>query len=518
MPLSADEIVLIVRECRPLLLGALVDDVRAPDDHSLLVTLRSTQGRSYFLLFSVRPGFARLHLVPERPRAVSQAPPFVEPIRSALRDARLIELRQVSGDRIVEASFQTLAVAGIGQAASIVLEAIGSRGQLVLLDAGRRLLASVHPVRRGKESVDVGAVYRFPEARPRRPQLRAVPPAPSLYLAPGEANAWAESPAHWNFLLGQYYGRRESEEEFRERKERLLARLQRDVERAKGTLEKIARDREAAEAADVHRRKGELLKGALGRIRRGMASIEVDDYFHPELRKVVVELDAALSPRENVERCFRLYQKARRAVPILEARRRKIAGDLARAEALLAKASAAEDIAAVVAVEEEPSVRAATARSKKPKGPRRTAPQGPRHFVSKDGWEILVGRNARQNDELTLRVARGNDLFLHVAGRAGGHVIVRSPTGKLPPTETLLDAANLALYYSLPDRQRRGQALSAGGEVDYTQVKHVRKPKGAKPGLLLLASRKTLRIRLELERLERLRRQLEELEAPPPGN
>jgi predicted ribosome quality control (RQC) complex YloA/Tae2 family protein len=129
-----------------------------------------------------------------------------------------------------------------------------------------------------------------------------------------------------------------------------------------------------------------------------------------------------------------------------------------------------------------------------------------------------VGRNARQNDELTLRVARGNDLFLHVAGRAGGHVIVRSPTGKPPPTETLLDAANLALYYSLPDRQRRGQAISAGGEVDYTQVKYVRKPKGAKPGLLLLASRKTLRIRLELERLERLRRQLEELEAPPPGN
>jgi predicted ribosome quality control (RQC) complex YloA/Tae2 family protein len=126
--------------------------------------------------------------------------------------------------------------------------------------------------------------------------------------------------------------------------------------------------------------------------------------------------------------------------------------------------------------------------------------------VSADGLEILVGRNAKGNDELTRKIARGNDWFLHVSGRPGSHVIVRALPGKTVPLETLLDAAHLALYYSLSQKDRSGPGLTAAADVHYTPVKYVRKPKGLEPGRVLLATHKTLRVRLEAGRLERLKR------------
>jgi predicted ribosome quality control (RQC) complex YloA/Tae2 family protein len=125
--------------------------------------------------------------------------------------------------------------------------------------------------------------------------------------------------------------------------------------------------------------------------------------------------------------------------------------------------------------------------------------------VSAAGFEILVGRNAKGNDELTRRIGKGNDIFLHVSGRAGAHVLIRNVPGKSVPLETLMDAAQLALYYSLQERSRGELASGMTAEVDYTPLKHVRKPKGLKPGLVLLAAHKTLRVRLDPVHLERIR-------------
>jgi predicted ribosome quality control (RQC) complex YloA/Tae2 family protein len=123
---------------------------------------------------------------------------------------------------------------------------------------------------------------------------------------------------------------------------------------------------------------------------------------------------------------------------------------------------------------------------------------GPRRFVSADGWEILVGRNARENDRLTFRLAKGADLWLHARGASGSHVVVPAPRGKSAPPDTLVDAATLAAHYS----EARGRPRV---EVDYTQARYVRKPRKASPGTVTLIRSKTLDLRLEQDRLRRLK-------------
>jgi predicted ribosome quality control (RQC) complex YloA/Tae2 family protein len=221
--------------------------------------------------------------------------------------------------------------------------------------------------------------------------------------------------------------------------------------------------------------------------------------------RVTLELDSRLMPRENVERCFRRYQKSRRALGYIEERRVRLEGERERIETLAALVEACGDPESLEALEAEARSCVGRRSQGRTRGPAETAPIGPRRFVSADGFAILVGRNARQNDELTLRIGRGNDWFFHISSRPGAHVLVRSIPGKSPPLETILDAAHLALYYSLPTRSSATLVSGAAAEVDYAQLKHVRKPKGAAPGLVLLASHKTLRVKLDAERLHRLR-------------
>ena len=275
---------------------------------------------------------------------------------------------------------------------------------------------------------------------------------------------------------------------------RKRARLERNLER----------DLEAARLGEQARRQGELLNGARGQLRRGMSEIQVQDFFDPELPIVTVQLDPAATPQENIERCFKRYRKSQRGVPLIEERLARVRDEVSGLDELLRDLDSvthSDQLVALVARARESCQPRARRRSK---GPKQATVAGPRRFLSVDSVEILVGRNARGNDELTLRVARGNDLFLHVAGRAGVHTIVRTEKGKSVPTETLLDAAHLTFYYSLPDAARKRVQDGTAVDVDYTPVKYVRKPKGLPAGLVLVSKHKTLHLRVELERLQRL--------------
>jgi predicted ribosome quality control (RQC) complex YloA/Tae2 family protein len=126
-----------------------------------------------------------------------------------------------------------------------------------------------------------------------------------------------------------------------------------------------------------------------------------------------------------------------------------------------------------------------------------------RTFRSLSGVAILVGRGAEQNDALTLRVARGNDLWLHARGLPGAHVVARLDKGKAPDQDTLLDAAHLAVHFS----DARGQPQA---DVAYTRAKHVRKARGAGPGAVTYSQERVLLVRVEPVRLERLLAEEEE--------
>jgi len=503
MALTSEEISALVQECAPLVEGARIENVHQDGRFNVYLTLYSQASGKLSLLLATRPRFQRFCLTEERPPAPAAPPHFCEAARSVLRGGRVERLRQVSGDRILEIAASRKTETGRAETASLVLEMIGGRGQLVLVDSQKRVIASLHLLRRGGAEISPGDPYRFPEPRAQNPQIKALGPISWRYLDEADAPP-LDSKAPLSFATARRYGRLEAEEELRERREALLGSLRRTHSHAAELASKVREDLRAAEAGKEHLERGELLKSALGRLKRGMESIEIENFFAEGLPRVRIDLDPALSPQQNLEKHFKRYQKTRRALPVLAERLTRLEAQAAQARKLLDAlegAPSVEELARIESAAEGLQRKRPPARSK---GPKVTRALGPRRFTSLDGMEVLVGRNAKQNDELTLKMARGNDVFLHVAGRAGGHVIIRSAEGKQVPLETLLDGAQLALYYSLSERQRSGPGLHAAGEIDYTQVKHIRKPKGARPGLVLLSTHKSLRVRIEPERLARL--------------
>jgi predicted ribosome quality control (RQC) complex YloA/Tae2 family protein len=506
MPLTADEIRALVEECKPSVEGARVEDVHQISAHTAVVTLYSGRAGKMFLLLSTRPELARFHMIKERPRALPSPPPFTEAARRLLKGRILSTIRQLSGDRIVRWTFSETPQA---KELQLILELRGDRGQLLVLGPERRLLASLEPLRRGGREILPGDTVRFPRAEPSQGAVKAMALQPWRYLGAPPAADGIEEPFPLHFAFAARYEALEREADLLGATAALVQSLRREIARREKTVEKVKGDLDKARKAEEHRKSGELLKGALHSIRRGMSSIELPDYYDPELGQVRVDLQPSLSPLENVERYFKLYQKCRRALPFITERLARLEGELALARELVEAAAAAGTLESIAELESR-AREILRPRAVRRKGPAAAGPPGPRRFLSADGYEILVGRNARGNDELTRKMAHGNDTFLHVSGRPGAHVIVRALPGKTVPLETLLDAAHLALYYSFSPKARSGSgttrfAGAPAAEVHYAPAKHVRKPKGLKPGMVLLATHKTLRVRLEADRIERLK-------------
>lgn len=249
-------------------------------------------------------------------------------------------------------------------------------------------------------------------------------------------------------------------------------------------------------AAERDRRLGDLLKANLHAVRRGQASVTVTEWTEEGPAEVVVPLDPALGPRENMERFYRRFRRIAESAARVEARAAEVRTRLAVLVALLAEVDAAGP-EALPRLEKEARRLAAGPRPIQQARRRRDEPAPPyRAFRSLAGLPILVGRGAAENDELTRRVARGNDLWLHARGLPGAHVVVR--LGKAAPDqETLLDAAHLAAHFS----DGRGAPQL---EIDATRVKHVRKVKGSAPGAVTYSQEKVVLLRLEPARLARL--------------
>jgi predicted ribosome quality control (RQC) complex YloA/Tae2 family protein len=519
MPLTGEEIAALVAEARPLVEGARVEDIHQTDAHTVYLTFFSREWGKLCLLFSTRPGLARFHLVGERPAAPLEPPDFCSALRKHFRGGQVEQLRQVSGDRVVEISMSCRDEAGRARACSLVLEMTGRQGHLVAVGGDRTQLASLHERKVRGQPVRVGEPYRFPGARPQPAQLKGLGVSAARYLGEGDQGP-GDLAAPFHFAIASFYQQAESHAVLEEKRGSLSVALAREIKHREGVLVRVVEDLARTSGAELLRQQGELLKASLHQVERGAICIELPNYYDPGMGSLRIELDPALAPRENVERYFRRYQKWRRAQSFLAERRDRLEAELRSLRELLARTAQATRLEELSSVEEECASRGVGKRRGASRGVRqkeRPAAGGPRRFTSRGGFEILVGRNARQNDELTLHTARGNDLFFHVGGRPGAHVILRAVPGKPHPLDDLIDAAQLAVYYSLPERSRALGAVGAAADVDYAPVKHVRKPRGAKPGLVLLAHHKTLRVRVEAERLDRLRRTALGSEPPGPG-
>jgi predicted ribosome quality control (RQC) complex YloA/Tae2 family protein len=450
-----------------LLLAARVQDVRQPVPSDIVIATHGPAGSAHWLLSTDSFG-ARFVQTFTPGKNAPQPGQFLLWLRTRLAGAR-VERLAVSDGLVVDLGLKT-------QEAHfhLVLEMNGRDSNLLLLDAERHILASLHAP---KSAPGVDTVYAPPVRLHRYPQ--ADPPR----LPAGDPAEAEELDARWRELVAAHEfstARTEAERRIKA----LLAKLRR-------RLDNIEADRDAAPGAEALRERAELLQIHRQRLKPGMVEITVPNEFQPERPEVTIPLDPGMGANENIARMFQRYQKQRDGAAHVERRWADTRGEMERWEALqavLGEAGTHAQLDAMLAAL-TPAQRKAIAPQSRGQGQREEA-RGVMTRTSADGYTIYVGRSKTENDEVTFRIGRGRDWWLHALGVPGAHVLVRNPSdGPLPPA-TLRQAAWLAAYYSKGRKQ-------GGLEVTCTQRKHVRKVKGGEPGQVTHALGRTVWVSLD---------------------
>lgn len=244
-----------------------------------------------------------------------------------------------------------------------------------------------------------------------------------------------------------------------------------------------------AERADDYKQQGDLLTANLHEIRKGMSEIRVLNYYSDDQSWLTIPLNPSLTPAQNAQRYFTRYSKLKQGKAITQERLQHTGQQIAYLEEWLYFVETAQTIGQLRELRQEIDAvfgrgKRSNTRSKPSSSSARK--QAYRRFTSSDGFAIYVGRSSRENDQLTQRAARPNDIWLHAQGAPGSHVLILAhDAASEVPERTLLEAAALAAHYS---------TLRSSGKVDvmYTPRKYVKKPKGAPPGLVTVTRHHTL--------------------------
>ena len=357
----------------------------------------------------------------------------------------------------------------------LVAEIIPRFANLILLGDEERILWSL------REFQGQG------RAREIRSGIRYVPPGQSPRTKTRESapTGDAKTPGSANHALDQHY--RPLEEE--DARERLRADIRRAIvrrrEKAAKALHHIERRLEQTKEEPLLRRHAELLVANLSRVRRGMSSITLPDFDGES--DIVIPLDPKLDARGNSEELFRVARRLARGLAELEDQRKIQSEEIETADRAIERFSSIQNDRDLLAFAEK--VIPEEVESAKPR-PGRKAPPAPqtavRRYILPGGWEVWVGRSAKQNDELTHRLAAPRDLWFHARGAQGSHAVLRISSGKGEPPKAILQAAaSIAAHYS---KARNSKLVP----VAYTEKRYVRKPRGAPVGTASIQREKVI--------------------------
>lgn len=296
-----------------------------------------------------------------------------------------------------------------------------------------------------------------------------------------------------NALVDDYFSSADKAERTKQRARDLLKTVTNAYERVSGKLELQKKELAECSEREVFRVCGDLINANIYRLEKGMTKCELDDFYTGETREIA--LDARLTPAQNAQRYYARYRKLDTAEKMLTEQIRKGADDLVYLDSVLDSISRCENERGLAEIRRELREQGYVRGSGKADDKREKLSE-PLKFRSSDGFEILVGRNNRQNDQLTLKTAKATDIWLHTKDIAGSHVIIGTG-GRAPTERTIFEAAQLAAYHS------KGRSGS-GVPVDYTAVKFVKKPVGAKPGMVIFTNNKTLYVTPNEELVKKL--------------
>ena len=288
-------------------------------------------------------------------------------------------------------------------------------------------------------------------------------------------------------LFDSYYAEKDRVERIRQRAHDLITLLQNAYSR---TERKLAIQREAllsSAKGEEYKKMGDLITANLYKLRRGMDSFIADDYYTEGCPKLEIKLDVRLDPSKNAQKMYKLYGKAKTAKAVLTEQIAIWEKELVYLDSVRSFLDRAESEQDLIDIRDE-LYRAGYAAKMRGYKPQKKLKLRPMQYKTSGGYPLLVGRNNIQNDELTFRLAEKEDIWFHVKDLPGSHVILVTD-GDEPSEKDYTEAAAAAAYYS----KASGDLVA----VDYTKVKNVKKPQGAKPGYVIYKTNYTAFVRPE---------------------
>ena len=539
----------MVEELRTELLNGRIQKINQPFDQELVLQIRSNR-QSHRLLLSAHPVFGRIQLTESTFENPAQPSTFIMVLRKYLQGAVIESIEQIENDRIVEITVSNKNEIGDHIQATLIIEIMGKHSNILLVDkSSHKILEVIKHIGFSQNSYRTllpGATYIAP------PSTEALNPfmvkdeklfeilqtqeltaknLQNLFQGLGRDTATelerqllndklatfrnffgqetkpcltdksfscvpfssktAENFDSLSQLLDIYYKDKAERDRVKQQASELIRRVENELQKNRQKLKKQEKELLATENAEEFRQKGELLTTFLHQVPNDQDQVILENYYTNQ--PITIALDKALTPNQNAQRYFKRYQKLKEAVKyltdLIEETKATILY-LESVETVLNQAGLDE----IAEIREELIQTGFIRRRQREKIQKR---QKPEQYLASDGNTIIfVGRNNLQNEELTFKMARKEELWFHAKDIPGSHVVI---SGNLNPTdEVKTDAAELAAYFS------KGR-LSNLVQVDMIEVKKLNKPTGGKPGFVTYTGQKTLRVTPDPEKIQSMK-------------
>jgi predicted ribosome quality control (RQC) complex YloA/Tae2 family protein len=456
-----------------------------------LILIFQDSSEKVCVLLSCSPDFARISKLKEPPGPSSTDSSFLEYVRAHLIRGSFEGVRLSTGDR--QAGIRIRTDEGTFE---LVLSILGHRSNIYLLSPDKRLIHTLRPLDETRRELQLGSFWTDPEKT----------------LRSEGVNRWASAPdTDYLDIIEQTYCVLEAKKEIEDTARKIENALTKEDVFLKRKISNLEDDLAEAHKAEEIKKRGELLKSILHVIEPGSDAVVARDYETGEMLEIA--LNPRLSPAQNLESYFARYQKEARGVAMIERQlleahsaRGEVDGLHGRLQDIMGQNN--PDLQLLRDLTQNRLMRKLLARhypaSKAPKAPQGVRKKAdvstrllPKRYLTEDGLEIWVGRSDEGNDYLSTRLARGNDLFFHLDGYPGSHVVLRTEGKQDAPQNSILAACELAIHFS--KLKNAGRA-----DVHVAHIKDVKKPKGAKPGLVYVLRGKTIHLRRNPKKLQNI--------------
>ncbi|MGP7817568.1 Rqc2 family fibronectin-binding protein [Niallia sp. 01092] len=535
--------------------GGRINKVQQPFSNEIVLVVRAN-GKNQKLLLSVHPSYARIQLTEETYENPKEPPMFCMLLRKHLEGYFIENIYQIGNDRIIVLEIRGRNEIGDISYKKLMIEIMGRHSNIILVDQEKNtILDSIKHVSYAVNShraILPGYEYKAPPAQDKLDPLTAVaedvvktidfnsgkldkqivqqfsgispllakeilfrakianritlPKAfieqmedikketydPAIMFTSNKEYFYFQPLHHVNGetrsfpslskMLDRFYFGKAERDRVKQQSNDLERFIVNERDKNKKKITKLQKSLADAENAEQFQLLGELLTANLYAVQKGMDKAEVVNYYHPEGEVMTIPLDSRLSPSENAQKYFTKYQKAKNSIDIIKEQISLAEEELMYFETLMQQIISAspKDIQEI----REELVEEGYLRERQKKQTKKQQNNKPilDQYYANDQTEILVGKNNKQNDYLTNKLAARDEIWLHTKDIPGSHVVIRS---KEPSEETILQAANLAAYFS---KAKHSSAVP----VDYTLVRHVKKPSGAKPGFVIYDNQQTV--------------------------